>query len=226
MKRVLVPTRAPEDWKLLLAKPELHWRPGRSAMACALAWELAEDRLPPRISEVLNASGESALAELDLLAAVPEWQVALPGGTTTSNTDVMAFCSNAGGLCVIAVEAKVEESFGPLLGEKRHSGEAGALSRIEFLQEVLHVPPLGDEIRYQLLHRTASAILTARAFHAATAVMLVQAFSTPAHRRDDFHRFLDAAGAARLNGTVWQLTSHLQPRLYLAWVDDVMLHDI
>lgn len=226
MKRILIPSQAPEDWKWLLAKPELHWRPGRSAMSCALAWELAADRLPPRISEALDASGESALAGLELLAAVPEWQVALPGGTTTSNTDVMAFCSNAAGLCVMAVEAKVDESFGPLLGEKRRAGEAGAHTRIKFLEELLHVPPFGDEVRYQLLHRTASAVLTARAFHAATAVMLVQAFGTPAHRQDDFHRFLDAARAIKLNGAVWQLASHRQPRLYLAWVDDAAPHDI
>ena len=56
-------------------------------------------------------------SRLELLAAVPEWQVALPGGTTTSNTDVMAFCSNAAGLCVIAVEAKWTESFGPCLAK-------------------------------------------------------------------------------------------------------------
>ena len=61
MKRILIPSQAPEDWKWLLAKPELHWRPGRSAMSCAFAWELAADRLPPRISEALDASGESAL---------------------------------------------------------------------------------------------------------------------------------------------------------------------
>ena len=225
MKRILVPTRAPEDWKWLLAKPDLHWRPGRSAMACALAWETAESRLPKKISAVLDASGKAALNGLDLLTAVPEWQVALPGGTTTSNTDVMAFCSNAAGLCVIAVEAKVDESFGPLLGEKRRGAENGVLTRIDFLHEVLQVPPLGDNIRYQLIHRTASAILTAHDFHATTAVMLVQAFDSPAHRRDDFDRFIDATGAVRLNGAVWQLTDHLHPRLYLAWVDDALPHD-
>lgn len=226
MKRILIPTRAPEDWKWLLAKPDLHWRPGRSAMACALSWESAAGGVPDRIRKVLNACGEDALAGLELLAAVPEWQVALPGGATTSNTDVMAFCSNPAGLCVIAVEAKVDESFGPLLGEKRLGHDDGALTRIGFLHEMLQVAPLGDDIRYQLLHRTASAILTARAFHAKTAVMLVQAFGTPAHRRQDFDRFVDATRAVRMGESVWRLTSHHHPTLYLAWVDDIQINDI
>ncbi len=226
MKRILIPTRAPEDWKRLLAKPDLHWRPGRSAMVCALSWESAAGGLPDRIGKVLNACGEDALAGLELLAAVPEWQVALPGGATTSNTDVMAFCSNPAGLCVIAVEAKVDESFGPLLGEKRLGHDGGALTRIDFLHEILQLAPLGDDIRYQLLHRTVSAILTARAFHAATAVMLVQAFDTPAHRRQDFDRFVDVTRAESLGESVWRLASHHHPALYLAWVDDKVIDGI
>lgn len=46
-----------------------------------------------------------------LLAALPEWQVPLPGGVTTSNTDVLAICRNELGLCVLGVEAKVLEAF-------------------------------------------------------------------------------------------------------------------
>lgn len=226
MKRILIPTRVPEDWKWLLAKPDLHWRHGRSAMACALAWEKAVNGLPDQIGKVLDASGEAALSDLKLLAAVPEWQVPLPGSTTTSNTDVMAFCSNPVGLCVLAIEAKVDESFGPLLGEKRVGHDQGALTRIDFLQEVLQVPTLGDDIRYQLLHRTVSAILTARDFHAATAVMIVQAFDTPEYCRKDFERFVDATHAVRLSASVWRLVGHESPVLYLAWVDDTLINDI
>ena len=39
--------------------------------------------------------------------------MSLEGGETTAHTDVLALASNDKGLCVIAVEAKVNEELGP-----------------------------------------------------------------------------------------------------------------
>ena len=83
---------------------------------------------------------------------------------------------NEVGLCVMAVEAKVNEDFGPLVGERRKEASQGQSDRLEYLRQLLGIPSLPDSIRYQLLHRTAAALLTARLFHAGTAVMLVQAW--------------------------------------------------
>ena len=35
MKRIVVPTEAAEAWRRLLAKPDLHWTVGNSAMTLA-----------------------------------------------------------------------------------------------------------------------------------------------------------------------------------------------
>ena len=46
MQKIFIPSDGPEDWKKLLAQPDLHWKTGHSACATAYAWEAAEG-LPP-----------------------------------------------------------------------------------------------------------------------------------------------------------------------------------
>ena len=217
MKRIFVPTRSGTDWQRLLAKPTLHWKKGASAMTAAASWEGANSNLPSEIAALLSVPTEAGLIDLRLLAAMPEWEVALPGGETTSNTDVMAICTNSHGLSVLAVEAKVLEPFGPLVGEKRASASPNQALRLAFLHHLLKVEHFPDSIRYQLLHRTASAILTAQDFHAQTAVMVVHAFATPMDRQSDFHLFCQAMGAIELTPNVFKIPSFQVPTLYLAW---------
>lgn len=186
-------------------------------MTAAACWEAAGNNLPREISTLLSSSRLPALTDLSLLAAIPEWEVALPGGETTSNTDVMAFCSNSSGLSVVAVEAKVLEAFGPLVGEKRSTASANQFVRLEFLNRLLKVENFPDATRYQLLHRTASAILTAQAFHASTAVMLVHAFATPADRQADFRSFCATMGGREIVPGLFKVESFTHPTLYLAW---------
>ena len=188
-------------------------------MTAAASWEAAENKLPPEISSLLSSSAEPCLQSLQLLAAIPEWEVALPGGETTSNTDVMAFCSNPEGLVVVAVEAKVLEAFGPYVGEKREGASENQRLRLDYLHQLLKVEAFPDKIRYQLLHRTASAILTAQAFHARTAVMLVHAFATPIDRRSDFEAFCEIMGAEEIAPGVYKVGSITEPQLFLAWCD-------
>jgi hypothetical protein len=65
----------------------LHWKKGASAMTTAAAWEDAVGDLPAEIAALLSSSAQQSLLNLKLLAAMPEWEVALKGGETTSNTD-------------------------------------------------------------------------------------------------------------------------------------------
>lgn len=192
---------------------------GASAMTAAASWEGASGELPAEIASLLSGTGEPSLTGLSLLAALPEWQVALPGGDTTSNTDVLAICRNESGLCIVAVEAKVLEDFGPLLRVKRDGASSNQERRLAYLHDLLGVPRFDDAIRYQLLHRTASALLTARQFHACCAVMLVHAFGTPAQRRSDFTAFCAAMGATEVSPGVWRAVLATGPTLYLAWCD-------
>jgi len=219
MKRIFVPTTSGSDWQRLLAKPKLHWQPGASAMTAAASWEAADGRLPSEIASLLQSTGAKELKGQQLLAALPEWQVPLPGGSTTSCTDVLALCRNEIGLCVLGVEAKVLEDFGPLLAEKRAQASAGQTERLDYLHSLLRVAHFDDTIRYQLLHRTASALLTAQQFHAATAVMLVHAFDTPSPQQADFLAFAHAMAAEEVAPLVFRVHSFEKPSLYLAWCD-------
>ena len=146
-------------------------------MMAATTWEAMGDRLPVEVSALLDGSGVAKLRGLKLLAAIPEWETPVPGGDRPSCTDVLAICRNELGLCVIAVEAKVDEDFGPTLQQKMAEPSPGQAARIDYLQTLLGVS-FSDPVRYQLLHRTASALLTAKEFHAATAVMMIQSWGT------------------------------------------------
>ena len=67
MKRVFVPTQTGTDWQRLLAKPELHWKTGASAMTAAAAWEVAADALPGEVTRLLDSSQEPLLMRQRLL---------------------------------------------------------------------------------------------------------------------------------------------------------------
>jgi hypothetical protein len=117
---------------------------------------------------------------------------------TTSKTEVLAPCRNGLGLCVVAVEAKVNEDFGTLVEEKRKEASPDQSKRLQYLQSLFGLTSLPDSIRYQLLHRTASTLLTARLFHARAAVMLVQAWGDRVAARSDFDlRVTECTGSQR-----------------------------
>lgn len=218
MKRIYVPTQSGSDWQRLLGKPKLHWKQGRSAMSAAACWEDSQPRLPPEISHLLDECKDPALVGLDLLMAIPEWEVPLPGGETVSQTDIMAICRNERGLVVLGVEAKVDEPFGPTLAEKKSAATRGQLDRIAYLEKELgRSSPFGGEIRYQLLHRTVSALLTARAFHAPVAVMLVHSFSQEAKWGQDFEAFCAESKCSQLAPGVFDLLGIAGPRLIVGW---------
>ena len=189
-------------------------------MTTAAAWQKIPSALPEKISTLLSASGDPALDCLSLVVAFPEWEVPLPFGTSSSMTDVMAITRNDHGLCTIAVEAKVDESFGPSVAEKKDYGSENVFKRIMKLEEHLKAnAPFAGDIRYQLLHRTASALITAEQFHAKTAVMLVQSFCNKGTRRESFDLFVSSMKAEQSKGSpnVYRVPGFDAPSLYLAW---------
>jgi hypothetical protein len=218
LKKIFVPTSSGADWQSLLAKPALHWKSGYSAMSTAACWEANSPNLPPEIQTTLDSASDPALVDLELLAAIPEWQVELPGGSTVSQTDVLAITRNARGLVIIGVEAKVDEPFGPTLTDKREVASPSQVERFRFLESELGSSmPLDGGIRYQLLHRTVSALLTARAFHAPVAVMLVQSFSPSSKWRDDFDAFSAALDAQPITPDLFELKLVGNTRLLVGW---------
>jgi hypothetical protein len=166
-------------------------------------------------------AGNPAVADLELLLAIPEHQVRLPGGGRASQTDLWVLAKDAAGLCSIAVEGKVAEPFGPTVGEWLHEASPGKLERLAFLQAELGLTgEISRSIRYQLLHRTVSAVLEARRFGARRAMLLVHSFSQEHLWFNDYAAFAEALGVSQVRvGEV--LAARELPGgmdLYVGWV--------
>jgi hypothetical protein len=212
--QIYVPTTIAEDWKRLLAK-EYHWREGKSAMAMALCWEANKDAGgPPEVRRLLPG--------VSMFLAIPEYRVGLPPvGGRPSQTDLFALAASNEGLVAVSVEGKVDESFGPTLEERRSDSSPGVQERIRFLLNLLKLPAdIPGATRYQLLHRSAAAILAAARFCAARAVMVVHSFSqeTPEPKGfADFAAFLRLYGKEAKLGELQRIGTFEGVPLDLAW---------
>ena len=112
----------------------------------------------------------------------------------------------------------MDEEFGPTLQGKRAEASPGQTDRMDYLHKVLGLATsLPDTIRYQLLHRTASALLTADQFHAQAAVMLVHSFSPTARWHADYSAFCSALSSKALSDHICVVPQFDRPKLYLAW---------
>jgi hypothetical protein len=218
-KRIYIPTQSYEDWKRLLAKPDLHWKAGYSAMTLARSWEVAESQgFPPEVSAALATTADPVLQGLSMLMAIPEYQVALPGGERSSQTDLLVLARGAEGIVAIAVEGKVDEAFGPTVDQKRAENSKGVNTRLQFLTESLGLTePIPGNIRYQLLHRTVSALLIAEQFSARAAVMLVHSFSPTNKWFDDFAAFATLFGLQPQIGSLAAVGLRRNLPLFIGW---------
>ncbi len=210
MTKILIPSSGPDDWQQFLADPQKQWKRGYSAMAAALSWEAAQG-LPPEIAALLGQN-------VQLLLAIPEHKVALPGGARASQCDVFALARDGDHTIAAAVEAKVNEPFGPTVGEWMANASTGKIERITFIHNLLGLPDGAiDHIRYQLLHRTAAAVVEAERFKTDRAAMVVQSFSQEHRWFEDFASF---AGLFELGPEVGKPMRHILPSgkpLDLGW---------
>jgi hypothetical protein len=215
--RYLIPSSGPLDWQPLLAEPEKHWVRGRSAWETAHSWEAASG-FPPAVRRVLDSSPIPELQELEPLVGFPEWETPLPGGDRASQTDLLVLARGSRGLVVFAVEAKVDESFGPLVSEWAPESTSGRSVRFRHLIDRLGLDPqVAVNLRYQLIHRTAAAIIEAERFGAVAAVMLVHSFSPDHAGVSDYVAFAAALGGAASPDAVTPIGSGR----FLAWVSDL-----
>ena len=213
MSQIYLPSTGPECWKRLLAKPDLHWEPGYSAHTLAHCWEAARG-LPPEIERLFRPT----LGEVELLLALPEHKVPLPGGGADSQSDVFALVRTESGLASCTIEGKVDEPFGPTVGKWLEDASPGKRQRLSFLCGLLGLAePAPAHIRYQLLHRTASALIEADRFHASTAAMIVHSFSPTRSWFDDFAGFAELMGAAPHADRLTGVTAVTSKPLYLGW---------
>jgi len=216
MPRILL-TSGPDDWKKLLAEPETQWQTGYSARTPAHCWEAANG-LPPEVIAVLRNAPDPLLADLLPVLAVPEFKVPLQGGGHPSQNDVFVLARSLAGTVCIMVEGKVNESFGPTIEEWRVNASQGKNDRLDFLLRTLCIQEPSGHIRYQFLHRAASAILTAEQYRAVAAVILVHSFSPKRLGWHDYEAFVGLFGVQAQPESTCRLTTKTRVPFFASWV--------
>ncbi len=218
MPRILVFTSGPADWQALLADPSKHWRTGYSARTLAHCWEAA-DGFPPEIADALKNAVDPLLGDLVPILAVPEFKVDLPGGGRPSQNDIFVLARSRAGPVSIMVEGKVNESFGPTLNDWLNEASDGKKERLRFLlsQLGLSAEPSRD-VRYQLLHRAASAVIEGARYRAAAALLIVHSFSETRAGWPDYQAFLNLFGVEASVGKVQRLPGASAVPLFSVWV--------
>jgi hypothetical protein len=228
MRRLHIPTRCPCCWRSLLADPRKQWKRGRSAYEIAASWEAAASSprgIPPEVAQVLDTSQATTGAEL--VIGLPEHRVALAGGGHGSQNDLWALLRVGSSRISMAVEAKASETLGPRVGPwlsaaKDASRASGKPVRLAAIRKRLTLEEADlDPVRYQLLHRAASALIEVERFGAAKALVLVQAFGGAKDEGSlaDVGRFAGLYGRDFEKGRVVHLTDHTPVPLFVAWVD-------
>jgi len=185
-------------------------------MSVAQSWEAADGALPREIEDLLNTGIDSGLQGSELFLAIPEYQVELPGGSRPTQTDVFALVRTATSLAAIAVEGKVDETFGPTVDAKRSEG---AKARLTYLHQLLGLEATTTaNLRYQLLHRTAAAIILAQRFRADSAILVVQSFGPEDRWLNEFEQFSSALGVRAGKGQLMKVGERGGKTLHLGWV--------
>lgn len=214
---IYVPATSLDDWQKLLADPQMHWKEGFSAASLATTWFQASG-FPASVATILAASPEP-FGTLAPLLMLPEHKVKLPGGNRPTQNDIWILGRHAEGLASIAVEGKADESFGPTLAEWNLNPSEGKVERLTFLKTLLGLEQeLPGQLRYQLLHRTASAVIEAERFNADTALMLVHSFSSSDSGFSDFQLFAQLFCANVAPDRIYRIGNHGLTAIYIAWV--------
>lgn len=213
-----MPTQNPTDWQTGLAASDKHWKVGFSAYALAHAWEQAQT-VPQTVQAAFS---RTIFADCEPILGLPEHKVTMPGVGFPSQNDLFVLAkAQDDELVSIAVEGKVSESFGTRLSTW-YSDSTNKQMRLEGILELIGLPfdnSLLMPIRYQLLHRTASAVVEAQRFNAKYAIMLVHSFSQSDEHFADYQAFVNLYGVAEIAvGQVVRLTNTQNIDLYTVWI--------
>jgi hypothetical protein len=116
---------------------------------------------------------------------------------------------------VLAIEGKVDEELGPTIEAKAREGAA---DRLLYLHQLLELSPSATSVlRYQLLHRTAAAVLVGQEFSAVAAAMIVHSFSPTRMWYSDFEAFVIALNGCAEGGGLINVGKRGGIQLYVGW---------
>jgi len=217
MSIILLPANKPEDWQPHLGDPQKHWKSGHSAKALAYCWQEAQG-FPKEVESVFRAAGKP-FAGLEPLLILPEHKVSLPGRPTASQSDIWILAKTETQFFSIAVEGKVSETFGQPVNRWILEDSKGKQERLEFLLNKLGMHSDFDKtIRYQLLHRAASAVIEAERFLASHAMLIIHSFSSKNEWFEDFVKFVSLFGSIPEVNSVVSATLPNGMALHFAWI--------
>lgn len=218
IRRLHVPLEAPEDVIPHLGSPG-HYKEGYSAFCLVNSW-MADNEIPELVGLTLDTV--PALQGAKLLEGFLEREVSLGDGARHSQTDLLCLLDIRNELAVMSVEGKVRESFGQLVSKELETASDFKKSRIERLAQFLGLSlEKAKPLRYQLIHRTASAIFESQRFHSKTAIMMVHSFDAADAGFTDYCRFAEAIGFGQVEPTYTvgpKLFDGIS--LYLGWAAD------
>jgi hypothetical protein len=215
MTRIYVPSQGSDSWRILLADPDKHWRTRFSAKNLACCWEAAQGRMPREIAELFAEQG----ANPELLLALPEHKVPLAGSKRgDSQSDLFALIRAGDKTFAATIEGKVDEPFDRSLGEWLDGASPGKRERLAFICDLLGLTlPLPNKVYYQLLHRTAAAVIEARRFKTDAACMIVHSFSPTRKWYAAFEVFATLFGVPAKPNRLLLIRPDGLPPLYVAW---------
>jgi hypothetical protein len=220
-KKIFIPTDNADSWSKFLADQNKHWKPEHSAVETALSWENSPNQMPKEIKKLF--SNVYNFKNIELLLALPEYKVPLPGGSAASQNDVLAILRSDNALSVMTVEGKAKEDFDKkIINWKESTSDKGVQERLGFLIEKIGITSNEiDHLRYQLFHRLASAIIMAEKFHAKNAIMVVQSFEGDdrLNHFGDFQNFVVQYNVHSIEKfKLYELTNLNGIKVFAAWV--------
>lgn len=193
-------------------------------METAVSWESASNStsgLPEPIGKLFR---DNDYGEPILMFAVAEHKVDLPGGNAASQSDVWAVVKTSAGMLSLTVEAKAQEPFGDnvleqwLVEGKTEKSKKNREDRWDYVRSYLPETDSFRQVRWQLLHRCAAAVIEAKRFGFQHAAFVVQAFKTSDESFQDYALFCRALKISAARGDM-ATTSVGGISLSVGWAD-------
>lgn len=217
---VVVPITSTKEWQRLAVSHEKPWQSGYRIMSLANYWQGANG-FPADVQRMFESASDTSITDSEMLLSIPEYETELPAYGGPAFADLFVLARSRGGLTAVIVESRVNEPFDSVFGGMRwKKGDViDQRTTLAGLSEILEIS-LGDAstTRYQLLHRTASALIEAERYSATTAIMLVHSFSSERKWFEDYEVFGAAMGATTEYGQLVDVGLRSGTRLMLGWL--------
>lgn len=116
LSNIYIPTTSAEQWAQFLAEPVKHWRQGYSARTLAYSWQEASG-FPTEVGSVLASQFPAA----ELLLALPEHKVPLPGGSRPPKTISGCLLAQKASSFLLPLRARFQSRLAPPFRSGRQS---------------------------------------------------------------------------------------------------------